>query len=296
MSHALFVGLTTLDLIYLVEQAPQANQKAVAQNFCMAAGGPATNAAIAFATLQNHLPPSLSPPITPHLLTSLSQHPLAQLAQADLQTHGVIPVDLTPTNSEPLPLSSIWVHAGTGDRTVVSLNATRVQASADAIPADILDDVAIVLMDGHQMAVSEVIAQAAQAKGIPVIVDGGSWKPGFERVLRYCNGVIASANFCPPGTQTEAEGVQFLQALGIPHIAITHGAGAIAFWENGQAGSISVPTIQAVDTLGAGDIFHGAFCHFWLQENLFELALQRAAEVGAIACQSFGTRAWIQDL
>jgi sugar/nucleoside kinase (ribokinase family) len=41
----LFVGLTTLDIIYLAAAPPQANQKVVASDRLISAGGPATNAA-----------------------------------------------------------------------------------------------------------------------------------------------------------------------------------------------------------------------------------------------------------
>ena len=44
----LFVGLVTLDLIYLAESPPKNNQKLVADDYLVAAGGPVTNAAVAF--------------------------------------------------------------------------------------------------------------------------------------------------------------------------------------------------------------------------------------------------------
>ncbi|MFN7658917.1 MAG: PfkB family carbohydrate kinase, partial [Dolichospermum sp.] len=56
-----------------------------------------------------------------------------------------------------------------------------------------------------------------------------------------------------------------------------------------------VPTIQPVDTLGAGDIFHGAFCHYIL-ENSFVQALELAANTAAKACQYFGTRNWLNAI
>jgi sugar/nucleoside kinase (ribokinase family) len=54
-------------------------------------------------------------------------------------------------------------------------------------------------------------------------------------------------------------------------------------------------SIQPVDTLGAGDIFHGAFCHYLLERNDFLLSLERAGEVASLACTSLGTRAWIEQ-
>ncbi|WP_416672185.1 sugar kinase [Egbenema bharatensis] len=282
--RGLFVGLTTLDWLYLADAPPDRNQKIVALDYAMAAGGPATNAAVTFGHLGN----------TAILLTSLGQHPISPLIQSDLQTWGVDWIDLTPDRLEPLPTSSIIVTQATGERSVISINAVKSQAPAHIIPADILQGVEIVLIDGHQMIVSEEIASRAQAMKIPIVVDGGSWKPGFERVLPYADYVIGSANFHPPGCQTLEDTFSYLQGLEIPHIAITQGDRPIQFVSRGQTGEIPVPKIQAIDTLGAGDVFHGAFCHFIGRSN-FATALAESAIVAARSCRSFGTRAWMKS-
>jgi sugar/nucleoside kinase (ribokinase family) len=281
MSQGLFIGLITIDLIYLVQDLPQPNQKIVALEDAVTAGGPATNAAMTFTYLGN----------AATLLGSLGQHPSHQLALADLQPLTI--ADLTPTRTQPLPLSSILVTQSTGDRAVVSRNAVQSQAPVSAIPADILQEIDIVLIDGHQMAVGGAIAQSAQAQQIPVVIDGGSWKPGFEEVLAYTDYAICSANFRPPQCSTTAQVFDYLSALNIPHIAITQGAQPIQYFHQGEFGEIPVPQTQPVDTLGAGDIFHGAFCHFILRTD-FETALAQAATIAAQACQSFGTRQWMQ--
>lgn len=71
----LFVGMTTLDLIYLSQRYPQANQKVVAQDYLTVAGGPATNAAVGFSYFGNR----------GKLLSVLGQHSLTQLVKADLE-------------------------------------------------------------------------------------------------------------------------------------------------------------------------------------------------------------------
>ncbi|HYE73005.1 MAG TPA: PfkB family carbohydrate kinase, partial [Blastocatellia bacterium] len=165
--------------------------------------------------------------------------------------------------------------------------------SPDRIPRDILQDVDVVLIDGHQMAVGVAIAQQAKAQNIPVVVDGGSWKPGFEQVLQFSNYVICSANFYPPDCHHAAAVFAYLTALGVPQIAITYGGQPIQYSTTDEMGAIAVPSVNVVDTLGAGDIFHGAFCHFILQSS-FKPALTEAAQVAARSCQCFGTRGWIQ--
>ncbi len=142
------------------------------------------------------------------------------------------------------------------------------------------------------MAISYFIAQMAKAKNIPVVIDGGSWKPGFEQVLPFVDYAICSANFYPPNCQTGEEVFAYLGQFDILHIAITHGQKPIEYLSYTKTGIVDVPQIQAVDTLGAGDIFHGAFCYYILKES-FTDALALAANIAADSCKFLGTRCWM---
>lgn len=279
----LFVGLVTLDLIYLAESAPKNNQKIVAADYTVAAGGPATNAAVTFSHLGNQAT----------VLGLLGSHPITQLIRGDLDNYKVAIADLDNNATESPPVSSIIVTKSTGDRAVVSINAVKAQAKSESIPEDILQNVDIVMMDGHQMKVG-AIAQIAKSQNIPVVIDGGSWKPGFEEVLPFVDYAICSANFFPPGCHTSQEVFAYLNTINIPHIAITHGEKPIEYLWEGKSGTVEVPNIQPKDTLGAGDIFHGAFCNYILRES-FPDALAQAANIAAYSCQFFGTRRWMNS-
>ncbi|EKV01745.1 sugar kinase, ribokinase [Leptolyngbya sp. PCC 7375] len=275
--RGLFVGLMTLDCIYQAQQPPQANEKLVAEAAMMVAGGPVTNAAVAFAALGGQAT----------VMVSVGQHPVTTLLQEDMAQVGVSLQDLTPERQDPPSISSIVVSKASGERAVISRNAVGLQVDPQAVD---LTDIDIVLLDGHQMALGQQIAKAAKPLGIPVVVDAGSWKPGFDQVLALATVVIASANFKPPDDQ---DALTYLQGLGIPHIAITHGDQPIVFSDQGRLGELPVPTTTVVDTLGAGDIFHGAFCYAWAGD--FPKALAGAARVASFSCRSFGTRTWIRD-
>lgn len=283
MHNGLFVGLITLDFIYLAKSPPKNNQKIVAIDYNVAAGGPATNAAVAFRYLGNQAT----------VLGVLGSHPMTQLIREDLAKYQVAIADLHPTITTTVPVSSIIVTQATGERAVISINAVKTQATSQSIPSDILQNVAIVLIDGHQMEVSCEIASIAKTQNIPIVIDGGSWKPGFEKILPFVDYALCSANFHPPGCHTTAEVFTYLCSFDIPHIAITHGEQPIQYISQGNTGIVSVHKITAVDTLGAGDIFHGAFCHYILHSG-FTDALAQAANVAARACQSFGTRRWME--
>ncbi|NET70997.1 MAG: sugar kinase [Sphaerospermopsis sp. SIO1G2] len=280
----LFVGLITLDIIYLASLLPQTNQKLVATNYTLAAGGPATNASVTFSYLDNQA----------SLLGILGSHPITELITVDLLKFGINIIDLDKSKSESPPVSSIIVTESTGERAVISINAIKTQAEINSIPSYILDSVDIILIDGHQMAISQIIAKKARAKNIPVVIDGGSWKPGFEEILPFVDYAICSANFYPPSCENQTDVFNYLQSLQIPHIAITNGEQPIEYISNNDRGAIEIQKIPVVDTLGAGDIFHGAFCHYILETN-FTNALTLASHVASKACQGFGSRRWMED-
>ncbi|BAU06512.1 sugar kinase [Fischerella thermalis CCMEE 5330] len=285
-NYGLFVGLVTLDLIYLAQSPPRNNQKIVAADYTVTAGGPATNAAVTFSHLGNQS----------ELLGVVGSHPMTQLIRGDLEKYQVEIIDLDPATTNPPPVSSIIVTQASGERAVISINAVKTQANSQAIPPDILQNVDIVLIDGHQMTVGIEIAQTAKANNIPVVIDGGSWKPGFDKLLPFVDYAICSANFHPPNCQTHEQVFTYLSKFGIPHIAITQGEKPIKYLiqETGASGFVDVPKTTAVDTLGAGDIFHGAFCYYVLRENFLD-ALASAAKIAAFSCQFFGTRHWIRS-
>ncbi len=277
--QGLFIGLVTLDVIYLSAGVPQNNQKIVATDSMINTGGPATNAAIAFSYLGNQAT----------LLGAVGQHPLTAIIYGELERYGVAIADLDPHRTEPPPLSSIIVTQATGDRAVISINATKSQILGDRLPLDSWEKFNIVLTDGHQMSVSQRIAQISHAQTLPIVLDGGSWKPGLETLLPFVDYALCSSNFYPPNCHNASEVFTYLANLGIPHIAITNGENPIQYLSQGIPGWVEVPTVKVIDTLGAGDIFHGAFCHYILQEP-FPRALASAAKIASDACQVFGAR------
>jgi sugar/nucleoside kinase (ribokinase family) len=280
--NGLFVGLSTLDCIYLTEGIAKNNQKIVALEQAIAAGGPATNAAVTFSHLGDRAT----------LLSVLGQHPISEIIRRDLEVYKINFLDLDAAILEIPSVSSIIVTQSTGDRAVVSTNASKFLISRDRIPPDILENVEIVLIDGHQMQVSLAIAKLAKAQKVPIVIDCGSWKPGFEEVLSLADYVICSDDFQPPNCQERETIFAFLQALKIPHIAISRGKNPIQYISQDKKGEIQIAAANAIDSLGAGDILHGAFCYYILRHN-FVKAIALAAEIATYSCQFFGTRQWM---
>jgi len=279
--RGLFIGLTTLDCIYLSQSNLRPNQKIVALDYLTVAGGPATNAALAFNHLGNQ----------GILMGVLGLHPFSLIIKQELTEYGLEIIDLIPTKVDTPPVSSIIVTVSTGERSIISINALKSQGNANQIPTNILADIDILLLDGHQIEVGRTLAIEARSKKIPVVLDGGSWKLGLEQILPFIDYAICSANFFPPQCNDNQTVFDFLAKHDIHQIAITQGEQHIQYLDNGHPGTVPITSIQAIDTLGAGDIFHGAFCNYILETNFVD-ALNRAAQIASKSCQFFGTRSW----
>ncbi|MEY9989144.1 sugar/nucleoside kinase (ribokinase family) [Streptomyces sp. V4I8] len=286
----LFVGLCTLDVIQLVDHVPAPDEKLTARQQVVGAGGPATNAAVAFA----HLGGAAS------LLTAIGSHPMGHAITADLDRAGVTVSDLAADSVEPPAVSCALVTASSGERAVASTNATGHRLG----PPDNLDTwVAacdIVEFDGHHGELAQATAQVARAAGRRTVLDGGSWKPGTENLLPSIDVAVCSADFRPPGTDTPADTLRFLRDHGVMWSAVSHGGQPIVWAGPDGAGTVEVPPVRVADTLGAGDILHGALTHQLAgQRQLtvqgFVEALRAAAVVASRSCASFGTRAWMRD-
>ncbi len=217
MGRVLACGLATVDVVHVVERVPGANEKVVALGTLVEAGGPALNAAVT-ATL-------LGMPAA--LVTAVGGSALAEVVRRDATAHGVVLVD-TAGNGVAVPVSTVLVTAGTGERAVVSRNA--VGSRSWAVPGDsalerLLDGVTAVLVDGHHLPVALAVAAAARRHGIPVIADGGSWKPGLEDLLRDADVLVVSADFSLPAGVSDASvrGLEELLRLGPSSVARTGG-------------------------------------------------------------------------
>jgi sugar/nucleoside kinase (ribokinase family) len=187
VTRILCVGLVTVDLVYEVASIPGADEKAQASGLAVAAGGPAANAAVTASALGAEVT----------LVTAVGSHPLGDLVRADLRERGVGLIDADPGHRGPPPVSSVIVHASTGERTIVSRNGGDRVAR---VPDGGLPDADLTLVDGHHPALAVAAARAARR----LLVDAGSWRPVFGEIFPYAEVVACSAAFRHPGAPPAA--------------------------------------------------------------------------------------------
>lgn len=283
-----FAGLSTVDIAYRVDSYPAEDTKTQALDQFIGAGGPATNAAVAFAALGG----------APTLVTAVGTDRLGDLIRADLAAHGVRIVDLRAGGDHQPPVSSIVVAESAATRTIVSLDGARIAVEYDPALADLLTGVHVLLVDGHYPAPAAGLCAQARALGIPTVLDAGRFKDSHIPLLPYIRSAICSAGFAPPGITPGDTGavLTYLRAAGVENIAITNGGEPITGLAGDREFRIDIPETAAVDTLGAGDILHGAFGYYTSTGHGFVRALTLAAEVASFSCRFFGTREWCTRL
>lgn len=281
MYNYLFVGLSTLDIGYGVQHYPIENTKVKCTENMFHTGGPATNAAVVCAALGGNTT----------LATLIGNNHFNRFMLNDIKAYGVKLLDaIEGHNAQPV-MASIITNVNNGHRTVLSNQPANNHHCFNNIRIDKHYHVA--LFDGFY---PDLVKQIRKQGSIDTVVfDGGSWKPHIPELLPHIDIAICSNDFFPPGCSSVTEVMAYLQQYGITKIAITHGNKEIKACIKNNYFMVSVPEVKAVDTLGAGDFFHGAFCYFYPKFG-FKQALTRAAEVASESCKLFGTRTWLQQL
>ena len=291
-------GVAVLDVQQTVDRLPGPDEKLVANDLLVASGGPAANAAVTAAALG----------VGARLITRIGDSPLGTLIRADLAAHGVDVVDRAGPLDQPA-VSTVLVTRGTGQRAVVSVNASQHSANLpDGGPdatdwaATLVQGVDAVLVDGHHLDLALPLAEAARAAGIPVLLDGGSWKPGLERLLALVDIALISAVLRVPadlgGSGRPGDDVlAAVRALGPPVVARSRGPLPIDVLTSAGRAEVTVPHVEVVDTLGAGDVLHGALSAWLAVRGTGDLhdGLAWAARIAADSCTAAGARGWLAD-
>jgi len=126
-----------------------------------------------------------------------------------------------------------------------------------------------------------------------VVLDPGNPKPSVAEVLPLATTVVGSAVW---GRNAPVDHVlSEWQRLGPRECAITQGGGSIRAFD-GSYFSVDVPVVAAVDTLGAGDVLHGALAYYLASGCTFGSALEKAAGVAADSCRYLGPRRGVAEM
>jgi sugar/nucleoside kinase (ribokinase family) len=185
------------------------------------------------------------------------------------------------------------VDESTGERTIFWNRPDCLAISPEQITPGQITCARLLHIDGHDTPAVEHAACIARGHGIPVTVDVDTIYAGFDRVLPLVDYLISSAEFPARWTGIEdpfAALIAIQRASEMRVAAMTLGSyGALAYTEGGFHYSPAF-TVNCIDTTGAGDVFHGAFCYSVLQQMPIADALEFSNAMAALNCTAPGAR------
>ncbi len=283
-TRILCTGIAVLDEVFRVDEFPPPDGKAMAHEFVAVGGGCAANAAVAIARLGGAA--SYAGPLG----GPAGQEPISDRILAGLAAEGVDCAGCVRLDGVTSALSAIFVNAR-GARTIATYRDHRLDTvtprDADALAAG----ADAVLADNRFPAFALPVCRAALRRGVPVVLDADKPTVPGDPMFAACSHVVFSSEAlrATMGMDDLSAAVRAFGEATNAFLAVTNGADPV-LWRDHDDRIREVPVfaVTAVDTLAAGDIFHGAFTLALLEGRDTVAALRFAAAAAGAKCARFG--------
>lgn len=280
MTTVLCVGIAAQDHVYGVESFPTTAEKHRAHSVEVVGGGIAANAAVAVARLGAR---SL-------LATRLGDDAIGDEIVATLEADGVDCSLARRFASLKSSRSAVLIDRA-GERMVINYADPRTPDDPSWLPDELPPGVGAVLGDTRWEAGALKMFGVARAAGAAAILDGD--RAPQDRALLSAATHLVFARQAAREMTGHDDPTLAITALPAPDeaiVAITDGKRGVLLRRGGDVQRIPAFEIDAVDTLGAGDVFHGALAYA-LAARIDDLAAIRfASAAAAIKCTRFGGR------
>lgn len=274
-------GVAVLDLIFAADK-PEPGSKVLASAFASVVGGCAANGAVTVSRLgaRSRLVAPLGGPAG---YDPIGDQILAWLEREHIDCSTAIRLDHVTT-----PISSILIDR-TGERSIVTYRDPRFVAPP-LNPDGLIEGATAVLIDDHYPSFALPMAEAAQRRGIPVVLDIEKNAARHAALRAAATHLVFSAEGARElaGSDDIDLALHRIAAQTASFVTITNGSDDILFVEDGEPHRLPAFPVKAVDTLAAGDVFHAAFALALAEKRGEREALRFAAAVAAIKCTRFG--------
>jgi sulfofructose kinase len=277
------VGLNATDTLILLPRFPSYGGKVPFEREVLSPGGQVATAMVACARLG----------LRAKYIGTLGDDQRGVIQLESLRSSGVNLNDIEIRANCPNQSAYILVDQTTGERTVLWHRDDCLSIQPASLTAEKIACARLLHIDGHDTAAVARAAEIACRHEIPVTVDVDTIYPGFDRVLPNVDYLIASSDFPSRWTQ-EPDPCKALTMIqdeyGMPVAAMTLGAeGALARVDGRFIYSPGF-IVDCIDTTGAGDVFHGAFCYSVIECMPMREALEFSNAMAALNCTALGAR------
>lgn len=189
--------------------------------------------------------------------------------------------------------STIWLAQDKATRTCVFDKGDLPPLTLDEAKREAIADAQILMIDGNEMDAAEEACLVANNSDTKVLYDCGGLYEGVERLLKHTDVMIPSQEFSlgHTGCATEEEAAKKLYETYHPQVVvITCGKEGGILYAGGDILKYPAFPVDAVDSNGSGDVFHGAFAAAMVKGFSYEDCCIFASAVSAIKCTGVGAR------
>lgn len=281
--HVLCTGIAVLDMVFRVASFPRPEVKTQASEFRTINGGNAANAAVAIAHLGARA--SFAGPLGgPPGVDSVGDTFLKLAAQENIDCSACPRIAGVPS-----PISAICID-GRGERAITNYRDEGLTPARPENPDALVANMDAIIGDNRFPEFVSDVCVAGMKRGIPVVLDADEPRRDSNRLLTQVTHVIFSAEGlrATAGTDSLGRGLIDMAKQTKAFLAVTDGANDVLWLDDGELRSLPAFRVDVVDTLGAGDTFHGAFT-LMLAEGVKERpAMRFAAATAALKCSRYG--------
>ena len=284
MMQTLFIGQTYIDVTFIADRIPTGDDKDVARDYAVSFGGNAVTAAFACARLG----------IAPDLLTSVADDWLGRMF-LDMAAKYQVCVHTRKVRRSSLS----FVMPKDGKRAIVRC---RDDDYLHPFPPLNLKGLRALHLDGHQADAAIHYARACREAGVLTSLDGGGLRVNTMELLPFIDVAIVSERFCEQLHLAPTSALELLKAKGCRIGGVTMGEHGLLWYDEGGENrvlpALRVPRERAIDTNGAGDIFHGAYIFSYLttSDASWDSHFRFARAASAYSIQHLGNEASLPTL
>lgn len=223
------------------------------------------------------------------ILTPLGDDEPGDMVAAELEKEHVDLTGAMRINGGKTPFSFIHVNAESGERTIFHRSGSGLDSGVDPEHLSILDQSSVLLVDDIYPGMSIAAAKYAHSRSIPVVADMIPNDANAE-LLRNVDILIAPSHFLRETSNCDDPyaALDMIHEIGPATALITLGSDGYVWSHGGAKGRGNAFKVDAKDTTGAGDVFHGAFAFGVAQQWSIPDCAEFASAVAAIKCMGTG--------
>jgi sulfofructose kinase len=274
-------GIAVQDILMRVQSFPAPGTKVAASEFIITGGGCAANAAVTIARLNGRA--AFAGPL------GSSTDAVSNRILSDLQKEGVDCSGVERVDGVSAPVSLILLDTA-GEKTIATRRGFKL---GDAFPKDaakLVADAAAVLVDNRFPEFVTAVCRAAHARKIPIVIDLDQATNLDDPLLALGTHVVASAEALlgMAGSDDYEKALKALAGHLSGFVAITDGPKGVYWLEGGELRHLPAFKVDVIDSLGAGDAFHGGFTQALVEGRPLLDMLRFASATAALKCTKFG--------